>query len=909
MLAEAAAAAPEDELEPPPKRRRLSPDRSTSPASAIVEPEDPPSQRQIVYDDFEGSDDDDDAEFEDVDLAVSDVEEKPEQKVLTVDLSEPIATPKRSTRRPPITNAERKMRLEWHKAHLYLLLLSLWYRNRWCESTEIHAILKPLVPRKIVKLLHEDESAADLQRSHSFNKGIEELCLLWRTTWTNVGRGMRRAHWRNDIKIDKESKTNEDLDFDDFKTAAHTLEGSRDLGAQLFCALLRSVAVETRLVSSLQVLPFSTTPKGQTPVKSKQDYTYAAVQDFGSSSSNIPRKKQKDSPFPIYWVEVLSPVTSMWIPIDAIVRHTINKPKTGYEPPASDSLNAMLYVIAFEDDGSAKDVTRRYSQWYNAKTRKCRVESTKGGDEWWQKTMSLFTKVFPELSDELEEADLLRRSEAEGMPKNVQDFKGHPIYVLERHLRMNEVIHPKREVGKTSIGVGSVAATQKLESVFRRQDVHLCRTSDAWYRRGRDIRQGETPLKRVSRKSRPRPDVEEQDDGEDDDAALYAEFQTEVYQPPLVVNGRIPRNAFGNLDVYVPSMIPPGAIHVQHPLALKAAKVLGVDYAEAVTGFEFKGRQGTAIVNGVVVARDVRYGLDAVIFALQSDAISDAQGERSRLLLSLWKRWMTALRIRERVQREYGGGSDEDLDEDATYEASDEDDGGGFVPETAPASGPHPQGGAITGKDALSKLLLKGLPSMPVYREITVVESPHKVPVLTVRASPVPRSSGQVQTRIGEDVMQGGGGFVVEDGEEAGGFLLGTKAPAESSQDIDNGGGFMVEEDPPKVTSADASQSRPREQFEEAIAHLKRGRSRTPQYAPDEAFLVPSKLQNGRAKPPIETGSVALAATSSSRSDKPNPAGSQGSDPEVTSPGGSMLSHDPEEDDAEPDWLLDSLGD
>ena len=35
------------------------------------------------------------------------------------------------------------------------------------------------------------------------------------------------------------------------------MQGSRDFGAQLFCALLRSVAVEARLVCSLQPLPFS----------------------------------------------------------------------------------------------------------------------------------------------------------------------------------------------------------------------------------------------------------------------------------------------------------------------------------------------------------------------------------------------------------------------------------------------------------------------------------------------------------------------------------------------------------------------------------------------------------------------------------------------------------------------------
>lgn len=65
------------------------------------------------------------------------------------------------------------------------------------------------------------------------------------------------------------------LDKSDFRRFAHTLEASRDVGAQLFCALLRSVGVETRLVSSLQPLPFlATAPKAPTPVKAVADYVH-----------------------------------------------------------------------------------------------------------------------------------------------------------------------------------------------------------------------------------------------------------------------------------------------------------------------------------------------------------------------------------------------------------------------------------------------------------------------------------------------------------------------------------------------------------------------------------------------------------------------------------------------------------
>ncbi len=69
------------------------------------------------------------------------------------------------------------------------------------------------------------------------------------------------------------------LEKSDFRAIAVTLRSSRDVGSQLFCALLRSVGVESRLVCSLQPLPFTVASKPATPQKLKPP---AVVSDFGS---------------------------------------------------------------------------------------------------------------------------------------------------------------------------------------------------------------------------------------------------------------------------------------------------------------------------------------------------------------------------------------------------------------------------------------------------------------------------------------------------------------------------------------------------------------------------------------------------------------------------------------------------
>jgi hypothetical protein len=88
----------------------------------------------------------------------------------------------------------------------------------------------------------------------------------------------------------------------DFVKAATTFSGSQDVGAQLFCALLRCVGVEARLVCSLQVLPFgASTPKSATPVRSKptvyagsdMDNTSAGETSGGSASEGSSSSRRR----------------------------------------------------------------------------------------------------------------------------------------------------------------------------------------------------------------------------------------------------------------------------------------------------------------------------------------------------------------------------------------------------------------------------------------------------------------------------------------------------------------------------------------------------------------------------------------------------------------------------------------
>lgn len=152
------------------------------------------------------------------------------------------------------------------------------------------------------------------------------------------------------------------------------------------------------------------------------------------------------------------------------------------------------------------------------------------------------------------------------------------------------------------------------------------------------------------------------------------------YKSPPVVNGKIPKNVYGNLDLYVPSMIPAGAVHLHNPETPRAAKLLGVDYADAVTGFKFKGRHGAAITNGTVVASVHAEAVQEVLNAFQDERAKEEAARRSLEALRMWKKLLAGLRIRERIE-----GYEVEGERDANMErATSQDDaaldsqGGGF---------------------------------------------------------------------------------------------------------------------------------------------------------------------------------------------------------------------------------------
>ncbi|KAK3492817.1 uncharacterized protein B0T23DRAFT_338637 [Neurospora hispaniola] len=659
-------------------------------------------------------------------------------------------------RRKALSKSEKEQRREVHKIHLLCLLAHVERRNRWCNSPKVQEALRPLLTDKMRKSLIPRASLNQYGRTESLKAGLQETSTMFKTKFQIMERGLRRALWAEDEEQLKNYQLPDDLETvkskDDFLKAAKSLSGSRDVGAQLFCALLRSIGVQARLVCSLQPLscvpgaptmpkqpkmkslnaskgPSAadryaaamskydntvTTPDPRTPAflsgRSRLGHPNATAYNVPSmtapppppSRPEIPKAKtiKGESPYPIYWVEVLDEAQQKWHPVDPLVTNTQWRPRA-LEPPASDKENSLTYAIAFDEDGFARDVTRRYAKAYNSKTKRQRVDgpispTTPSGintGERWLRRVFLRHYTAPDFPTDLDQIELNELAALEGaepMPRNVQDFKDHPIYALERHLRRNEVLLP----GAQSTGTVSAGSKAPVERIYRRKDVVVARSREKWFRLGRVVKPGEEPVKvlppkrkrsskfggeRISSSS-PSLGIDNEEDNDGDEGDLFGDYslakaggtplytpqQTELYVPPPVSkSGKIPKNKFGNVEVYVPSMVPAGGAHIPHERAAQAAHILGVDYAPALTGFEWKGRKGTARILGVVVPEKAAEAVRAVITGLV-DMEEEEREERRRMeVLRLWRVMLRGLRIRERV---FGGVEKEEVEEEEEEE-------------------------------------------------------------------------------------------------------------------------------------------------------------------------------------------------------------------------------------------------
>lgn len=617
---------------------------------------------------------------------------------LEITLDNTSRAPETSKKGP--SRIERDIRITTHRLHVLLLLVHNAVRNAWVNDPSIYAILRQQLPidiqwevrrwRTTIGLVNENDpentlpkrkgkgkdpsntckSKKQLEPADMSDPTIQLLRLLatyWKKHFSITAPGLRKKGYRSPTVLrdqisafqhDPTSHGERIENREVFRELARARAGSRDVGAQLFTALLRALGLEARLVASLQPIGF-----GWTKAESY-------------SSEDI------DPPLPVYWTEVVSPVTNKILPVEALVlpNAVASTPEllADFEPKGSKAEKAkqvIAYVIAFSPDKTAKDVTIRYLKRHTwpGKTKGFRIPAEKisvGPIEhtydWFRRTMRPFMRVQRTTADILEDTqDLVphrpeRKSVKQG--DTLQSLRASQDVVLERFLRREEAIRP----GTKPIRIFTAGRGDKTreEPVFRRTDVVRCLSAETWHKEGRQICIGAAPLKLVPVRAvtltRQREVTEaERASGERARQGLYSHAQTEPIIPPPIRDGIIPKNAYGNIDCFVPSMVPRGAVHVPLSGTARLCRRLQIDFAEAVTGFEFGSKMAVPVIEGVVVAAENATLVEDAWRADMATRQNKERAARQQRVLAVWRRLMMGVRIAERIQDEYGTASEE----------------------------------------------------------------------------------------------------------------------------------------------------------------------------------------------------------------------------------------------------------
>lgn len=471
-----------------------------------------------------------------------------------------------------------------------------------------------------------------------------------------------------------------------------------------------------------------------------------------------------------------------------------------------------------------------------------------------------------------------------------------------------------------------------------------------------NVQRGEQPLKRVPVRRTLESTLGPDDMGAADDdnagTALYAPYQTSLYVAPPVINGQIPKNGYGNLDVYVPSMVPPGGIHISHPDTARAARIVGIDYADAVTGFSFKGRHGTAITSGAVVAVEYREAVQEVIKAFEDERVQAEEERRSLEALKTWKRFLAGLRIRQRIESyEIEGERDTAVDyEMEKDEDEDEDERGGFLPDrdahgpaqptvkamptrNLPRLGNDDEGGGflasedeqeeIEAPDAFDHFVNRvnddddnddggflldhdDQDAEEAIREIN--EDDHQNPTHEDRKAPAGHISLE---NDGQGILDQGGGFLPDDD------YTGNEAPPADDLLKPSGPFGSILADHSGIDSRDILQNTkrseefpdlPEGELEEAKMSQQLYESQGSEHLPISKGIVSATARRDSSPPPmLETatgGELGMSAHPNEVYPNNEPVAEENSEPDSSEEDrGSLLSHDPDDEDADPEWL------
>lgn len=336
-----------------------------------------------------------------------------------------------------------------------------------------------------------------------------------------------------------------------------------------------------------------------------------------------------------YWAEVYLKEEKKWCCVD-LCNAKLDEPTV-----LTELSRPFNYLVSYDIDRYCiKAAEKNYCEnWYTPGFRKGRCE-----DKWWDSVMA---SLGPAKKSDKDQADETKTEEVltkQDMPSSDNAFRNHPLYILEKHLLKFQGIYPP-EVAPLGFF--------KDQPVYPRDCVHTLRSRETWLRQARTVKLNETAYKIA--KARPKRDRFTGELIRDLPLELFGEWQTKEYEPPWAENGKVPRNAYGNVDMYQECMLPKGCAWLKLNGLPRVANKLGIDCAAAVVGFDNHcGSYGShPVIEGFIVCEEYAETLKMAWEEEQANSKKREEDKRQKRIWDNWKRLLKAAMIREKLRVKY----------------------------------------------------------------------------------------------------------------------------------------------------------------------------------------------------------------------------------------------------------------
>ncbi|CAO2210995.1 unnamed protein product [Urochloa humidicola] len=344
---------------------------------------------------------------------------------------------------------------------------------------------------------------------------------------------------------------------------------------------------------------------------------------------------------PLYWAEVYcsgQASTGRWVHADVV--NDLLDAERKVEASSAVCKKPLRYVVAFAGNG-AKDVTRRYClQWH-------RIAQGRVNPEWWDDVLAPLKQMEVTATNNSEDMELQTRALTEPLPTSQQAYKDHHLYALEKWLHKNQILHPK----------GPVLGFCKGHPVYPRSCVQTLQSRHGWLREGLQIRENELPAKVVTRPKRTFNSQSVQSSADEDalkpTLELYGEWQLEPLQLPHALDGIVPKNERGQVDVWSEKCLPPGTVHLRLPRLFQVAKRLGIDYAPAMVGFDYRSGRCLPVFDGIVVCTEFKCAILEAYAEEEEQRRAEERKQDEAQALSRWYQLLCSIVTRQRLKESY----------------------------------------------------------------------------------------------------------------------------------------------------------------------------------------------------------------------------------------------------------------